>query len=133
MLEIEINLQNARVPVHVISLRGEIDSSNYKVFQTQSESAVVSGARRILIEMSELTYISSAGLRVIHHLFNSLRAFHRDVDDDELRKRMSAGTYRAPYLKVASLSPRVREAFELSGFDVYIEVHESVESALQSF
>lgn len=133
MLEINITTKTARVPVTVIQIAGEIDSSNYKVFQARAEEAVAAGASHLLIDMAHMAYISSAGLRVIHTLFNKLRDLHKDANDDELRKKMSAGAYKSPYIKVANLTARVREAFELSGFDVYIEVHGDAESAVQSF
>ena len=66
-------------------------------------------------------------------MFNKLRDLHKDANDDELRRKMSVGAYKSPYIKVANLKERVREAFELSGFDVYIEVHNDINSAVQSF
>lgn len=133
MLEVNITTQTARVPVTILHPLGEIDSSNYRTFQSISDETISKGSRYLLIDMAETPYISSAGLRVIHTLFNKLRDLHKDVNDQELQKKMSAGAYRSPYLKVANLSPRVREAFELSGFDVYIETHEDLATALQSF
>lgn len=133
MLEIITTTRNARVPVTVIGIKGEIDSSNYKVFQARAEETIANGARYLLLDMKDVSYISSAGLRVIHTLFNKLREFHKDVNDDELRRRMSAGAYKSPYLKIGHIAERVKEAFELSGFDVYIEVHPDVQTALESF
>ena len=133
MLEITSTLENARVAVTIVNLKGEIDSSNYRVFQDRTEEFVANGARFLLLNMKDLEYISSAGLRVIHTLFNKLRDLHKDADDEELRKKMSTGTYKSPFIKVVNLSSRVHEAFELSGFDVYIEVHDDTNSAVQSF
>lgn len=133
MLDITTTTQNARVPITIIHISGEIDSSNYKLFQEQAEEAVADGARYLLLDMKNVVYISSAGLRVIHTLFNKLRDIHKDANDDELRKKMSAGAYKSPYVKVANLSERVKEAFELSGFDVYIEVLDDLSAAVSSF
>lgn len=133
MLDITTTTQNTRIPVTIIHISGEIDSSNYKLFQEQAEEAVANGARHLLLDMKNVAYISSAGLRVIHTLFNKLRDIHKDANDDELRKKMSAGAYKSPYVKVANLSERVKEAFELSGFDVYIEVFDDLSVAVGSF
>ncbi len=133
MLEVNITIQNARVPVTILHPRGEIDSSNYRSFQSISDETLSKGSRYLLIDLADTPYISSAGLRVIHTLFNKLRDLHKDVNDHDLQKKMSVGAYRSPYLKVANLSPRVREAFELSGFDIYIETHEDIANALQTF
>lgn len=133
MLEFNITTQTGRVPVTILRPVGEIDSSNYKSFQTAADETISNGTRHLLLDMAEVPYISSAGLRVIHTVFNKLRSLHQDVNDDELRKQMSAGAYRSPYIKVVNLQPQLKEAFELSGFDVYIEVHDDLTTAIQSF
>jgi anti-anti-sigma factor len=133
MLEFNITSQNGHVPVTILRPVGEIDSSNYKSFQTVGDDIISNGARHLLLDMADAPYISSAGLRVIHTLFNKLRSLHQDANDDELRKKMSAGSYRSPFLKVVNLQPQVKEAFELSGFDVYIEVCDDLTIAVQSF
>lgn len=133
MLEFNTTSQNGRVPVTILRPIGEIDSSNYKIFQTTGENAILDGTRHLLLDLKDAPYISSAGLRVIHTLFNALRDLHKDANDEELRKQMSMGAYKSPYIKVVNLSPRVREAFELSGFDVYIEVFDDISTAVNSF
>jgi anti-anti-sigma regulatory factor len=85
------------------------------------------------LDLSNVSFVSSAGLRAIHSIFNQLRALHKDADDDTLRKNMSAGTYKSPYLKVTNLSPKIKEVFELGGFDTYIEAYDDVKKAVESF
>ncbi len=133
MLEINSKIENARVPVTVITAKGEIDASNYDVFQSQTEKIISEGAKYLLLDLQDVDYMSSAGLRAIHTLFNKLRQLHQDVNDDELRKKMSVGAYKSPYIKVANLTPKVKEAFELGGFEIYLEVYDNVASAINSF
>lgn len=133
MLEITSTTENARVPVTIISPKGEIDSSNHQVFQTEGETLIKNGACYLLINLKDVPYMSSAGLRVIHTLFNKLREIHKDVNDEELRKKMSTGGYKSHYIKVSHLSERVKEVFELSGFETYIESYDDISSAIKSF
>ena len=107
MLEINSTNQNARVSVTIVHIKGEIDASNYQIFQSQTEKIISEGAKYLLLNLQDVPYMSSAGLRVIHILFNKLREIHKDVNDDELRKKMSAGAYKSPYLKVATRAPNV--------------------------
>ncbi len=100
---------------------------------TQAQKMLDSGSRYILVDMTNLAFISSAGLRALHNIFNQLRAIHKDVDDDILRKSMAAGAYKSPYLKVCCLSPKIKEVFDLGGFDAYIEVYNEFEEAVSSF
>ncbi len=132
-MDITASTSHGRVPVTIIHIEGSIDSSTHQTFQAVSETIVNDGARHLLIDLKEAHYISSAGLRVIHILFNKLRAIHNDVNDDELRIQMKAGSYKSPYIKVANLSPQAKDAFELSGFETYIETFDDISKAVASF
>lgn len=133
MLDIKSITQNARVPVSIVRLAGDIDSSTYQLFQTHLDEQVAQGARYILLDFREVKRISSAGLRVIHNLFNKLRDLHKDVNDDELRKKMSAGEYKSPYVKLTNLAPHIAEVFKLGGFDIYIAIIDDENEAINSF
>ncbi len=133
MLDIKSTTENARVPVTVVRLTGDIDSSTYPLFQTHVDEQVAQGARYMLLDFREVKRISSAGLRVIHNLFNKLRDLHKDVNDDELRKKMSTGEYKSPYVKLTNLAPHIADVFTLGGFDIYIAIIADETEALKSF
>lgn len=133
MLDFKSHTQTARVPVTILNISGEIDSSNFQSFQTYVDEQVAKGARHVLLNFREVKRISSAGLRVIHNLFNKLREIHRDVNDDELRKRMGSGAYKSPYLKLTDLAPNVAEVFKLGGFEIYLEMFDNETEAINSF
>jgi anti-anti-sigma factor len=132
-MEITTLIENIKFPVTVVHVNGNIDSSSYQGFQSAIEDLIKGGAHHILIDLAGAPFISSAGLRAIHSIFNQLRALHKDVDDEALRKSMSTGAYKSPYLKVVNLSKEAGDVFELGGFDTYIEVHSDVKQALESF
>ena len=132
-MEIKTAVQKARVPVNIIHIVGNVDSATYQAFQAQADQLIAAGAQYILVDLAETHFISSAGLRVLHNIFTQLRAIHKDTNDDELRKKMSAGAYKSPYLKVANLSSQVKDAFLISGFDTYIEISDDVRKAITSF
>lgn len=132
-MEIKVTIESARVPVTVLNVSGDIDSVTYQAFQARADELIAGGARYILVNMAGTPYISSAGLRSLHNIFNRLRSLHKDVSDDELRKKMNTGSYKSPYIKVANLSSNIKEVFELSGFETYMEVYEDLDKAVASF
>lgn len=132
-MEITTTVEYGKFPVTVVHVNGNIDSATYQTFQSKVEELISNGAHHLLVDLSNAPFISSAGLRAMHSIFNQLRSLHKDVDDDVLRKDMSKGVYKSPYLKVANLSKEARDVFELGGFDTYIEVHSDVKQALESF
>lgn len=134
-MEIKVSTEQARVPVTVMHVDGNIDSATYEVFKMKAEELIQGGARHILVDLSHSAFVSSAGLRALHGIFNSLRAQQpgENLSDDEVKKGISDGTYKSPHLKLLNLSKETRTAFELSGFDMFIETFADRQTAIASF
>jgi anti-anti-sigma factor len=134
-MDIKVSTENGRVPVTVIHADGNIDSSTYEAFQKKVDELISGGAHYLLIDLSHVSFISSAGLRALHVIFNQLRALHPDANlsDEEMRRGIRAGTYKSPHLKLLNLSAGARGAFEMAGFDMYIETFTDLKTAIASF
>ena len=134
-MEIKVSTENGRVPVTVMHVDGNIDSATYEAFKSKADGLIKGGTRHILVDLSHTPFVSSAGLRALHSLFNELRSLHPDTNltDEEVRKGISAGTYKSPHLKVLNLSKEAKTAFELGGFDMYIEAFTDLKKAIASF
>lgn len=134
-MEIKVSTESARVPVTVVHVDGNIDSSTYQLFQAKAEELIKGGAHYILVDLSHAPYVSSAGFRVLHQLFNQLRSLHpsSNLSEEEVKKGISAGTYKSPHLKLLNLSKETRTTFEMSGFDMFIETYDDRKKAIASF
>jgi anti-anti-sigma factor len=134
-MEIKVSTENGRVPVTVIHVDGNIDSATYEQFQSTARTLIDEGARYVLVDLSHAPFVSSAGLRALHALFNELRSRNPDADlsDEQMKRGISAGTYKSPHLKLLNLSPEARTAFETSGFDMYIDTFTDMRTAIASF
>lgn len=134
-MEIKVSTENGRVPVTVLHVDGNIDSSTYDRFEAAAKKLINEGAQYILVDLSHAPFVSSAGLRALHSIFNQLRSKHPDANlsDDQMRKGISAGTYKSPHLKLLNLSPETKTAFETSGFDMYIDTFTDKKKAIASF
>jgi anti-anti-sigma factor len=134
-MEIKVFTENGRVPVTVMHVDGSIDSSTYAAFQSKAEEVIKGGARHILVDLSHTKFVSSAGLRALNTVFNQLRALDAgsNISEEELNKGIRGGTYKSPHLKLLNLSPETRTAFELAGFDMFIETFADMQTAIASF
>ena len=134
-MDIKVSTENGRVPVTVMHVDGNIDSSTYEKFQSTGRKLIEDGARYILVDLSHAPFVSSAGLRALHTLFNELRSRNPDANltDEQMKKGISAGTYKSPHLKLLNLSPEAKAAFETSGFDMYIDTFTDMKKAIASF
>ena len=95
----------------IATTEGRIDGTNASQFQRALEDAIDENDRAVIMDLVNLTYISSAGLRAILLTAKSLRG--RDAT-----------------LAVCSLTGPVREVFHISGFDQIIPVHDSRNKAI---
>jgi len=134
-MEVKVSTENGRVPITVMHVDGNIDSSTYEAFQAKADELIKGGSRYFLIDLSHAPYISSAGLRALHSIYNKLRALNPDphLSDEDVRKGISAGTYKSPHLKLLNLSKEALTSFKMGGFDMYIETFDDMKSAIASF
>ena len=90
-----------------------VDGTNAKAFQDDLASVIDESDRTVILDLERVFYISSAGLRAILLTAKALRR-------QEAR------------LAVCCLSERVREVFQISGFDKIIAVHPTVPEAMSA-
>lgn len=134
-MEIKTTTENGRVPVTVIHVSGNLDSSTYEAFQSEVDGLIEGGTRYVLLDLAQAKFISSAGFRAFNNIFNKLRSLHPDTNlsEEELKKGISDGTYKSPHLKLIGLSDEARTTFEMAGFDLFIETYTDQKTAVASF
>jgi anti-anti-sigma factor len=134
-MNIKVSVENGSVPVTVMHIDGNLDASSYEAFEKRADELIAGGARHILVDLSHAPFVSSAGLRALHHIFNNLRSSDTTstMTDEEVRRGISAGTYKSPHLKLLNPSKETKSTFELSGFDMFIETFNDRDAALASF
>ncbi len=133
-MEIKVSTESGRVPVTVMHVDGDIDSSNYMTFEAKAKELIAGGARFLLVDLTNVPFISSAGFRAMHTIFNQLRALHPDasLSEEEIRKGIATGTYKSPHLKLLNLSDKAQTVFKMGGFDLYIETFTDLKKAVAS-
>lgn len=97
--------------VLVVSPEGQINSGNAAGIEADLLSHVEKGEHRFVLDMSNLNYISSAGLRVVLVLAKRLK--------------QSAGA-----LALCAMQPHVREVFDISGFLAILTVVDTRQEAV---
>ncbi len=134
-MEVKVFTENGRIPVTVMHVDGNIDSSTYEAFEASANEALKNGARHVLVDLSHAKFISSAGLRALNNIFNHLRSLDPDskMTDEEVRAGINAGTYKSPHLKLLNVPVNAKTAFELAGFDMFIETYTDMKTAVASF
>ncbi|MBK7454501.1 MAG: hypothetical protein IPJ46_12505 [Anaerolineales bacterium] len=67
-MTISVSQKQGRVPVTIIGLDGRLDGMNYQQLIDKGHELYKSGVRDLLLDLTDLTYISSAGMVAFHNL-----------------------------------------------------------------
>jgi len=132
-MEITASQQAGRVPVTVFHIKGDLDTTTYQQAQGDIEQAVQAGAHDVVLDLTEVGYLSSAGIRMLSSLFYLLRGSLPQESEAAMKQGIHDGTFKSPHLKLVSPTPRVTEVLKMSGLDMVIETCRSVSEAVASF
>ena len=100
--------------VNVFVLEGRIDTQGAVDMELALQSAVAAGKHKMVLDMAEVRYISSAGLRTLA---------------DVLTRNQDAGGD----LMLVALNPKVLRVFQIIGFDKFFAIHDTVDAAVAAF
>lgn len=117
------------VSVTVIHLKGHLHGPTEHELVDCARQATEDGVRHLLLDMTELDVISSAGLRAIQNIFKLLTP---QEDMDALRQP-DWEPYKSPYLKLVCPNPQIYYVLSITGFLQNILIYNNLEEAVNSF
>ncbi|HPT17115.1 MAG TPA: STAS domain-containing protein [Kiritimatiellia bacterium] len=94
-MELSVEKRN---DVAIVAAGGRLDAGGAPEFETRCKALLQEGAKRLLLDLAQVDYVSSAGLRSLLVLAKAVK---------------SAGGAMA----LCSLAPAVRDVMTISGFD----------------
>ena len=98
-------------PALLLRARGRFNVFTADVFEVDAMRAIATTDRDVIIDTSEITYLTTAGLRVFVLLSRELKKRGRN-------------------LYICNLRPYIYQVFEKIGFHLVIPIHPDVPSAL---
>ncbi len=132
-MNITITHTHGRAPVTVFKVVGDIDVTTYEQFEAQVRQAVAAGTRNLLIDLAEVDYVSSAGIRALHSVHEMLRAAGEGEAAEAVNQGLREGTYRSPHLKLLNPREPIRRALSIAGVDMFLELHTDYQQAVAAF
>jgi serine/threonine-protein kinase RsbW len=104
----------AAAPARIFDLRGRLDAVGTNTAIAQVWSAIGTGTRNILLDMSGVTFMSSSGLRALLLV----------------RKELIG---KGGELRLCELQPQVYEVFAITGFTQVFAIHRTRDDAIAAF
>ena len=132
-MDIKVSQEQGRVPVTVFHITGEIDHGTAGQLQNQALQAIEAGMHNLLLDLTKVPYVSSAGIRAFMIIFNRLRSDSPQENDAAINRGLRDGTYKSLHLKLINSTPPVAEALKTAGVDMLLETHTHLKEAVASF
>src|SRR5512136_927513 len=112
-MNIRVEHEQGRVPITVLYVQGQINMGTTAQLEQVASAEYDSGMRNLLIDLSETTSLTSAGLRTLLWLYRLLEGSS---------PRTSGPRPKSSHLKLLNLLPTLLRVVEISGFDSFIEI-----------
>jgi anti-sigma B factor antagonist len=106
--------EDRKADVVILSLSGKLDATTAKTFEDKILAVINSGAQRLAVDLSQLDYVSSSGLRVFL-----------------LAAKQLQGTQGK--IVLCALKDHVRQVFDLAGFSSVLSIYGSRDEAIRGF
>jgi anti-anti-sigma factor len=115
--------------ITVLHLSGHLHGDTERHFMQQVRQLHQEGARHLLLDLSEVEVLTSAGLRAIH---NSFLLFTPHSDVDVINEHQDE-PYKSPYFKLICPNPNIYYVLNIAGFLQNIPIYNDLDEAVHSF
>lgn len=100
--------------ITIFELDGRIDSEGAVDLDMALQTAISEGKYKLVLDMANLKYINSAGLRTLADVLTQCQANNGDI-------------------KLAALSTKINRVFEIVGFNNFFDIQETPANAVTAF
>ena len=117
------------VSVTILHLSGHLHGNTENQLLDRARQTYEDGSKYLLLDLSGLEILTSAGLRAIHKIFN----LFTPQSDMEIIHQHGAEPYKSPYFKLVCPSPEIYYVLNIAGFLQNILIYNNMEDAVNSF
>jgi len=117
------------LPVMILHLSGHLHGATEQELLDRARKSHDQGVQHLLLDMSGLEVLSSAGLRAIHSVFN----LFTPPEDVEIIRQHREEPYKSPYLKLVCPNPQIYYVLNIAGFLQNLIIYNDMDEAVKSF
>jgi anti-anti-sigma factor len=131
-MDIDVRIHQAGEPIAIMSLKGEINASNFIQISDKAQELYMNPARNLIIDLSQVPSISSTGLAVIHKIALLYSGVPQNVMQDANPDFTHSSNARK-HVKLLSPQPEVEKTIETAGLKLFFKIFKDLDSAIASF
>jgi len=136
-MEIIVSENQGAKPVTVVQLLGALDGESYQDFIDEAQKLYDAGTRDLLVDMSELSFLSSAGLSALHRTARVYRGEDSSTFEEGWAAIHAMGKERdsgfQSHVKFLNPNEKIRGVLDTVGFLAFFEIFTDMDAALASF
>jgi anti-anti-sigma regulatory factor len=138
-MNISIEQSAANSYLAIMKLQGELDGSSYMSLIQQAQQLYAAGTRQLLLDLSELKFMSSAGLVGLHTVVMVMRGQQPpDMEDGwgvmhGISREITSTVQFDANCKLLQPQPHVQKTLDVTGFSQILEVFTDRDTAVNSF
>jgi anti-anti-sigma regulatory factor len=136
-MHLESEMAQGRVPVTILSIHGALDASNYEELVGEAKKLYQAGTRHLVLDMSDMPFMSSSGLVALHSIALLLRGDTPPDPEMGWQAFHSLGHDREggvqPHVKLLSPQPKVLQTLQITSMTDIFEIFSDRQAALDSF
>ena len=104
--------EDRKADLVILALSGKLDATTAKTFEDRILGVINSGTQRLVVDLSQLDYVSSSGLRVLILAAKRLQTVGGKI-------------------VLCSMKDQVRQVFDLAGFSSMLSIYGSRDEAIK--
>ena len=131
-MEISVSIEQGEQPIAVMKLKGAINASNFMEVVDKALEIHNNPVHNLIIDLSEVPNISSAGQVAIHKIALVYSGIPHDVEADE-NPDFTHSAHARKHGKLLGPQPTVDEALAKAGMKLFFKVFNDLDSAIKSF
>jgi anti-anti-sigma regulatory factor len=133
---ISIDQTEHRVPITILSVQGNLDGSNYLQLISKAHELYNSGMRNLILDMSEIPFMSSSGILALHTIALLLRDERLPELENgwaALRNVADENSGFQQHVKLVNPQARVYKTLAITGMNNFFEIFDALDLAVASF
>jgi anti-anti-sigma factor len=136
-MEITISQTQDTSPIVIMQLKGSLDGNTYEQFITEAQKLYDAGTHNLLLDMTGLTFLSSAGLAALHRIARVFRGEDRTNMEEGWSAIHAMGRDRnsgfQEHIKLLNPNEKIQDVLDMVGFKAFFEIYTDIHPAIASF
>jgi anti-anti-sigma regulatory factor len=131
-MDIDVSFHQGKETIAIMRLKGDVNASNFVQVSDKARELYMNPARNLIIDLSDVTSISSTGLAAIHAIALLYSGMPHQVQEN-VNPDFTHSSNARKYVKLLNPQPEVEKTIESAGLKLFFKVFKDLDSAIASF